>query len=97
MRIVKVKRAISRIQQMERYLNQVLLALDTQPEMINRDAAIREAIQELVQYYDNGQWIQDYELDEQGLLPTELKRGVLAQDTLYDVLEQVRRKVPRDM
>lgn len=39
---------------------------------------------------ESGQWLQDYELDEQGLLPQSLKRGVLAQDAVYDFLEEVR-------
>ena len=42
---------------------------------------------ELVRYYESGQWLRDYELDEQGLLPPDLKRGVLSQDGIYDLLE----------
>ena len=30
----------------------------------------------------------DYELDESGLLPKELKRGVLSEDAVYDLLEE---------
>ena len=41
----------------------------------------------LEDYYTSGQWLRDYEADEQGLLPAELKRGVLSQDALYDLLE----------
>lgn len=37
-------------------------------------------------YYTSGQWLEDYEADEQGLLPQDLKRGVLSQDALYDLL-----------
>ena len=47
-----------------------------------------EKLQELALYMESGQWLQDYELDEAGLLPQDLKRGVLAQDTLYDLLEE---------
>ena len=32
------------------------------------------------------QWQRDYEADERGLLPANLKRGVLGQDALYDLL-----------
>ena len=41
-------------------------------------------------YYTSGQWRDDYEADERGELPPDLKRGVLSQDGLYDLLERSR-------
>ena len=41
---------------------------------------------ELREYYENGQWLRDYEADERGELPGDLKRGVLSQDGLWDLL-----------
>ena len=41
---------------------------------------------ELREYYENGQWLRDYEADERGELPSSLKRGVLSQDGLWDLL-----------
>ena len=43
----------------------------------------------LLVYYQSGQWLKDYEMDEKGLLPKELKRGILAQDTLYNFFESI--------
>ena len=40
----------------------------------------------LAAYMENGDWLRDYEADEAGLLPPDMKRGVLAQDALYDLL-----------
>ena len=40
----------------------------------------------LEEYYSSGEWQEDYEADEAGLLPAELKRGVLSQDGLYNFL-----------
>lgn len=40
----------------------------------------------LAAYMDSGEWLQDYEADEAGLLPADLKRGVLSQDALYNLL-----------
>ena len=37
-------------------------------------------------YYSSGAWREDYEADERGELPPDLKRGVLSQDALYDLL-----------
>ena len=42
----------------------------------------------LEEYYTSGQWREDYEADENGRLPPDLKRGVLSQDGLYDLLEE---------
>lgn len=40
----------------------------------------------LAAYMDSGDWLRDYEADEQGLIPRCMKRGVLSQDGLYDLL-----------
>ena len=41
-------------------------------------------------YYTSGEWREDYEADERGELPPDLKRGVLSQDALYDLLEETK-------
>ena len=43
---------------------------------------------ELIDYYESGQWLRDYEADERGELPVTLKRGVLSQDGLWDLLNK---------
>ena len=58
---------------------------------IPREAAaigeeIRMKVRLLDEYYTSGEWQEDYEADEEGLLPADLKRGVLSQDGLYDFL-----------
>ena len=42
----------------------------------------------LAEYYFGPLWRQDFEADEAGLLPPGLKRGVLAEDTLYNLLTE---------
>ena len=44
---------------------------------------------ELRDYYTGGQWLRDYEADERGELPEDLKRGVLSQDGLWNFLEEL--------
>ena len=51
---------------------------------------IREKIAELENYQESGQWLLDYESDERGELPSDLKRGVLSEDMLYNLLCDVR-------
>ena len=49
-----------------------------------------EKIALLDAYYTSGEWREDYEADKRGELPPDLKRGVLSQDALYDLLEDVK-------
>jgi hypothetical protein len=51
---------------------------------------IRLKLALLDEYYTSGEWLEDYEADEAGLLPKDMKRGVLSQDGLYDLLEEWR-------
>ena len=51
-----------------------------------REAGDPEALAALADYMDSGLWLADYTRDEQGLLPKDMKRGVLSQDGLYDLL-----------
>ena len=44
---------------------------------------------ELRDYYSGGQWLRDYEADERGELPADLKRGVLSQDGLWNLMEEL--------
>ncbi len=48
-------------------------------------------LQELTEYYTGGQWLDDYQADEAGLIPTDLKRGVLSQDGVYNLLTELQR------
>lgn len=45
-----------------------------------------EDLARLTDYYENGAWLRDYERDERGEFPPELKRGVLSEDGLYNAL-----------
>ena len=56
-------------------------------DRFQKNQALEEDLSVLLQYYENGLWRRDFELDEQGLLPKELKRGVLSEDGLYNLLQ----------
>ena len=43
----------------------------------------------LLAYYEGGQWLKDYKADENGLLPKELKRGVLSEDGVYNLITEL--------
>lgn len=74
---------------MEAYYDEVLLVLEKEKMTINRNVDIKEKIQILRRYQESGQWLKDYESDERGEFPSDLKRGVLSQDGLYNLLIDV--------
>ena len=49
-------------------------------------SAIQSVICTLADYQSSGLWLSDYEADENSELPKDLKRGVLSQDGLYNLL-----------
>ena len=49
---------------------------------------MQDDIQKLADYYGSKQWRKDFEADEQGLYPEDLRRGVLSEDGIYNLLER---------
>ena len=50
--------------------------------------AAQEALRELEAYYGSEEWKQDFAADEAGRLPKEMKRGVLSEDAVWNLLEE---------
>lgn len=57
-------------------------------ELIPEFEKIQPDIQKLEEYYTGKYWKNDLRLDEEGKLPADLKRGVLAQDSIHDLLDR---------
>lgn len=53
--------------------------------------ALAPELAELEAYYTGPEWKKDFAADEAGRLPPELKRGVLSEDGVYDLLERAAR------
>ena len=49
----------------------------------------QENIQKLTNYYESPDWRSDFESDEHGELPKGLKRGVLSEDGIYNLLIEI--------
>ena len=77
---------IERIQHFERLLDAVAPALEDLEMALDRFDGVQEAVQELSAYYGSEEWHADLAEDEAGNLPQDLKRGVLSEDGIYDVL-----------
>ena len=90
-KIKHIMTQIERITRMEALLDkseEVVRRLETALEDFT---TIAPAIAELEAYYTSSQWRKDFEADEAGKLPKDLKRGVLSEDGLWNLLGDYQR------
>ena len=75
---------IERIKRMEQCFDKVLAAIkDVSADSLK---AVKDDIVELSKYYGSESWKKDFAADEAGLLPQDLKRGVLSEDGIWNLL-----------
>ena len=74
-------------------VSRVLAALDM---ALDEFYGVKNYIDDLREYMESGQWKADFEADERGEIPADLERGVLSEDGLYDLLDEVDRILRRD-
>ena len=67
---------LSRIEEQEARMDRIL----------STDNPAAEDLRLLAAYYDGPQWRMDFESDEAGQIPEQIKRGVLSEDAVYNVL-----------
>jgi len=77
---------IERIKQMEQRLERSAAAVMELSAALEKYEAVQEGIKALNKYYGSDVWRQDYADDEAGLLPADLKRGVLSEDGIWNLL-----------
>ena len=80
-----------RIQQMERHLESAQEAVRQMEAALEGWAAAQTAFATLDEYYGSRQWRRDFDDDAAGRLPHDLRRGVLSEDGIWNVLEEWRR------
>ncbi len=76
------------INKMESILQRATDTLNALESSIIDLQSMQDEIKELADYYDSEQWRKDFEADEQGLFPQDMKRGVLSEDGIYNLLER---------
>ena len=79
-----------RIERMEQNLERATDALRVLNDALDEYEAAQDALHELDTYYGSDTWKQDFSDDEQGRLPKNLKRGILSEDAIWNVLEDYR-------
>ncbi|MCR4708830.1 MAG: type II 3-dehydroquinate dehydratase [Clostridiales bacterium] len=79
--------AYHRVKTMEELMDRVAEAAEAAEG--ERYEGFHEDVKTLEEYYAKS-WRADFELDEAGVFPKDMKRGVLSEDGLYDLLEEVK-------
>ncbi len=77
---------IERITEMERCLDASRAAVDRLAEAFDAYEAVQKDYIKLSEYYGSAKWNDDYDADAAGKLPADLKRGVLSEDAVYDLI-----------
>lgn len=80
---------IERITYMEQILDEATEAVASLSEALEKYSAVQDKLQELITYYGSKQWRQDFDDDSAGIIPTVLKRGVLSEDAVYNLLANI--------
>ena len=79
-----------RITYYENILDRTADAIRNLEAALDEYEAICPLLQELERYYTGPEWKADYDADAAGDLPRDLKRGVLSEDGIDDVLSDFR-------
>ena len=86
---------IERIRDMESCLDASEKAIRELSEVLSAYEEAQLQYRKLSDYYGSDQWMQDYADDEAGKLPRDLKRGVLSEDGVYDLITENRELLVR--
>ena len=81
---------IERIRRMERQLDLASQAVEQLSAALDEYAGVQQALRDLSDYYASEDWKQDFAADQAGMLPDDLKRGVLSEDAVWNLLEETR-------
>ena len=77
-RVTEYEHILDRAQQTAAQLESALRAYEE----------IQDEVKALETYYAGPEWKEDFAADEQGMFPDTLKRGVLSEDAVYNLLER---------
>ena len=86
---------IERIREMENCLDASEKAIRELSEALSVYEEAQTRYRTLSDYYGSELWMKDYEDDEAGKLPRNLKRGVLSEDAVYDLITENRELLVR--
>jgi hypothetical protein len=80
---------LRRIAAMEAAFDRTAAAVQALEKALDEYETIKVDIDRLTDYLETNAWREDFEADEAGLVPKDLKRGVLSEDGLYNLLGDI--------
>lgn len=92
---VNIDKVIKRVTTYEKIFDELCVAVKENPQSITSDNRILKKYQKLISYYDSTQWRKDIELDEKGMLPKDLKRGILSEDGIYNLISDIQNNMDK--
>ena len=84
--LAELEEIAQRVSAMEEALDEMIDANEEVRAALQRFAHAQQHAKELTSYLGSEQWISDFEADEAGMLPANLKRGVLSEDEAFNAL-----------
>lgn len=82
---------IDRIKEMECRFDKAVTAVEQLDSALDNFRAVIPDIELLIDYYESELWMTDFNDDSEGRIPSELKRGVLSEDGIYNLLTDYQR------
>ena len=75
-----------RISAMEKIMEEMEARTEELRTALDGFIAGQKRFSKLIDYYGSQQWMRDYEADEKGKISQDIKRGVLSEDGVYDLI-----------
>ena len=88
--IITITMDIERIKQMEQRLDRATAAVEALAAAMEQYQAAQDDLAALDAYLGSPEWHADRNDDEAGRLPADLRRGVLSEDAIWNLLERNR-------
>lgn len=82
----EIDTAIERIKYFESIYDEVSQNIESLKKNLDQYEESLSKLKELKDYYNSSKYMEDYTLDEKGMIPKDLKRGILSEDSIDDLL-----------
>ena len=84
--ITRIQMMSSRLKSAQAACTELETAMNRLAEALEKYEAEQDNMEALAAYYDSEDWLKDFADDEAGLIPTEIDRGALSEDGIYNLL-----------
>ena len=85
-----MNKSIDRIKEMENALNNSIKAIKEFEKALEKFVKAQDEINKVSTYYGSETWFSDVEENDSGIIPQNVKVGILSEDIAYDMLMENR-------